>query len=137
MRTFDHVDLRVKNIAEADVFYGILLPALGFPTRGVTAHCIYYEMASGHPKPEFVALIEDRTHKPNATRIAFWRNTKEEVDALVPVVARAAAKNIEGPMFCPEYTPTYYALFFEDPCGNKLEICCRTAKHDKQAAHSD
>ena len=38
------------------------------------------------------------------------------------------AKNIEGPEFCPEYSPTYYTVYFEDPCGNRLEVCCRTAK---------
>jgi hypothetical protein len=26
---------------------------------------------------------------------------------------------------CAEYSPGYYAVFFEDPDGNKLEICCR------------
>jgi hypothetical protein len=28
-------------------------------------------------------------------------------------------------MFCPEYSPTYYGLFFEDPSGNCLEVCSR------------
>lgn len=26
---------------------------------------------------------------------------------------------------CEDYTPHYYAVFFEDPDGNKLEICYR------------
>jgi len=37
---------------------------------------------------------------------------------------------VEGPMFNPEYEPGYYAIFFEDPCGNRLEVCCRVAKGD-------
>jgi catechol 2,3-dioxygenase-like lactoylglutathione lyase family enzyme len=24
-----------------------------------------------------------------------------------------------------DYSPGYYAVFFEDPDGNKLEVCCR------------
>jgi len=34
-RCFDHVDLRVRSLAEARPFYEALLPALGF-TRKVT-----------------------------------------------------------------------------------------------------
>lgn len=127
-RIFDHIDLRVRDLAAADAFYGVLLPALGFPTRGVTSHCIYYETLSDHPKPEFIGLIEDRAHTPNNTRIAFWCDTKDDVDALAVILIRIAAPNLEGPMFCSEYSPTYYAVFFDDPCGNRLEICCRNAK---------
>lgn len=127
-RIFDHIDLRVRDLAVADAFYQVLLPALGFPTRGVTPHCVYYEALSDHPKPEFIGLIEDRAHSPNGTRIAFWCETKEEVDALAATLVGLAAPNLEGPMFCPEYTPTYYAVFFDDPCGNRLEICCRSAR---------
>ena len=128
-RLFDHIDLRVRDMAEADAFYRVVLTALGFPERGVTSHCVYYEAVRNHPKPEFIALIEDREHKPNSTRIAFWCDTKEEVDAFAVVLMRSDSINVEGPMFCPEYSPTYYAIFFEDPCGNRLEVCCRNADH--------
>jgi hypothetical protein len=127
-RIFDHIDLRVSDMACADHFYQMLLPALGFPTRGVTSHCVYYETLRDHPKPEFIALIEDRAHIPNSTRIAFWCETKEEVDALALLLKGSDAKNFEGPMFCPEYSPSYYAVFFDDPCGNRLEVCCRNSK---------
>ena len=53
----------------------------------------------------------------------FWAVTPEEVDRVAEVVRRAGGK---GPEVCVEYTPHYYAFFFEDPDGNKLEICCRT-----------
>ncbi len=127
-RLFDHLDLRVRDLKEADAFYRLILPPLGFPTRGATPHCIYFEAAGNHPKPEFIALIEDKNHTPNSSRIAFWCDTKEEVDAFAPVLSQTAAQNIEGPMFCPEYSSTYYAIFFNDPSGNRLEVCCRTAK---------
>jgi predicted lactoylglutathione lyase len=124
-RIFDHIDLRVSDLAAAEPFYQVLLPTLGFPTRGVTTHCVYYEAARDHPKPEFIALIEDPAHIPNRTRIAFWCDTKEKVDALAELLNKSGARNLEGPMFCPEYSPTYYAVFFDDPCGNRLEVCCR------------
>jgi predicted enzyme related to lactoylglutathione lyase len=89
---------------------------------------IAYDARRDHPKPEFIGLIEDPGHMPNATRLAFWAGSKADVDRIAAVVTSAGARNVEGPMFCPEYSPTYYGLFFEDPCGNRLEVCCRLVK---------
>jgi len=124
-RLFDHVDLRVRNLAEAKGFYSLFLPAIGFPDFCETSIGIAYEARSEHPKPEFIGLIEDPAHVPNATRLAFWADTKAEVDRVAEVVRSAGTGNIEEPMFCPEYSPAYYAVFFEDPRGNRLEVCCR------------
>ena len=126
-RLFDHVDLRVSRLDVVRPFYAEVLPALGFPHFCETPIGIAFEAASDHPKPEFIGVIEDPDHRPTATRLAFWAETKEEVDRVAEVVVRAGGRNIEGPMFCPEYSSTYYGLFFEDPCGNCLEVCCRTA----------
>ena len=41
------------------------------------------------------------------------------------VLREAGGKALEGPEICVDYSPGYYAFFFEDPDGNKLEICCR------------
>jgi catechol 2,3-dioxygenase-like lactoylglutathione lyase family enzyme len=126
-RLFDHLDLRVRDLGAAVSFYDAVMPALGFPAKGQTDACTYYEAVRDHPKPEFVALIEDRDHRANASRVAFWSDTREAVDALGAVLAGARAGAVEGPMFCPEYSPTYYAVFFEDPSGNRLELACRVA----------
>jgi len=32
---------------------------------------------------------------------------------------------LDGPEICADYSPGYYAFFFEDPACNKLEICRR------------
>ena len=127
-RLFDHIDLRVRSLPEARPFYAVLLPALGFPDFCNTPIGIAYDAAREHPKPEFVGLIEDPAHVPNATRIAFWAETKEDVDRVAAAIKPAGVRNMEGPMFCPEYSPTYYGLFFEDPCGNRLEVCCRVVQ---------
>lgn len=127
-RLFDHIDLRVRNLAQALPFYSRVLPAIGFPHFCETPIGIAFDATSDHPKPEFIGLIEDPEHRPSATRIAFWAESKEELDRIAMIVVAAGAQNVEGPLFCPEYSPTYYGLFFEDPCGNRLEICCRTAR---------
>ena len=127
-RLFDHIDLRVRSLAESGPFYAAFLPAIGFPDFCETSIGVAYDARRAHPKPEFIGLIEDPEHRPNATRLAFWAESVEEVDRIARVVVAAGGRNIEGPMACPEYSTTYYGLFFEDPCGNRLEVCCRTAK---------
>jgi catechol 2,3-dioxygenase-like lactoylglutathione lyase family enzyme len=128
MRLFDHLDMRVRDMREAEGFYDLVLPALGFPTKGRTPHCVYYEALTAHPKPEFVALIEEPAYIASSTRIAFWCDTREALDSVSAILVTARARNLEGPMFCPEYSPTYYAVFFEDPSGNRLEVACRVAQ---------
>jgi catechol 2,3-dioxygenase-like lactoylglutathione lyase family enzyme len=130
-RFLDHIDLRVKNLEAADAFYRKILPALGFPKRNIEKTGVSFDSAREHIKPEFISLIEDPDHVPNKTRIAFWCDSQAGVDDFVRTLKDTPAKNVEGPMFCPEYSPIYYAVFFEDPCGNRLEVCCRIAETAK------
>jgi catechol 2,3-dioxygenase-like lactoylglutathione lyase family enzyme len=50
------------------------------------------------------------------------------VDRAAKLVREAGGKTLEGPEICVDYSPGYYAFFFEDPDGNKLEICCRESQ---------
>lgn len=124
-RYLDHIDLRVKDLAKAKKFYGQILPAIGF-VRDRSDNELGTFYAVGKDKPsEFFCFTEDPDHQPNATRIAFWAETRQEVDQIAQIVRKAGGRNLEGPEVCPGYSPGYYAFFFEDPDGNKLEICCR------------
>jgi catechol 2,3-dioxygenase-like lactoylglutathione lyase family enzyme len=124
-RCFDHIDLRVKDMAVARKFYGKLLPHLGFVREKPGRYCHTFYSAGGDRPSEFFGFSPDKNHKPNRTRIAFWAGTREEVDRIAKVVREAGGKKLEGPEICKGYSPGYYAFFFEDPDGNKLEICCR------------
>jgi predicted enzyme related to lactoylglutathione lyase len=124
-RLFDHVDWRVRSLAEVRGFYVNFLAAVGFPEIEENADWIGFSAKRDDPKPEFIGVIEDREHRPNATRLAFWAETRAEVDRIAEVVRAAGGRNVEGPMLNPEYGPDYYAMFFEDPGGNRLEVCCR------------
>lgn len=130
-RFYDHIDLRVRDMEAAKRFYREVLPALGFTEEGDDGEWFSMSAPSGgesrgEPKPPFFVFQQDPNHQPNATRIAFWAETREEVDHVAEVVRRAGGKVLEGPELCVEYSPDYYAFFWEDPDGNKLEICCRT-----------
>ena len=124
-RYLDHIDLRVSDLKQAQKFYSKLLPALGFVRDHSSGRmgCFY---AAGGDKPEaFFCFTQDRRHRPNKTRIAFWAENRAEVDRLARLARRLGAKNFEEPELCRGYSAGYYACFFDDPDGNKLEICYR------------
>lgn len=125
-RYFDHIDLRVKSRARAQHFYAELLPALGFTSDDSGEEWGQFQPPErSGVATEFFGFTEDQNHRPNESRIAFWAESQEEVDRVAQVVRSAGALNIEGPQIWTEYTPGYYAVFFEDPDGNKLEVCHR------------
>jgi catechol 2,3-dioxygenase-like lactoylglutathione lyase family enzyme len=124
-RYLDHIDLRVKDFRRASEFYGKLLPALGFISNRSDSEWGTFYSAGGDTTSAFFGFTEDRQHQPNGNRIAFWAESRSEVDQIAELVRTIGGLNIEGPEICAEYSPGYYAVFFDDPDGNKLEVCCR------------
>lgn len=124
MRRLDHIDLRAPDLNAITPFYQRLLPALGF-TQDLTVPDWLQFYAEGDGPTEFFGVTESRHHHPNENRIAFWAENKDEVDALAHLIKEIGALNIEGPGY--DEGPGYYAVFFEDPVGNRLEVCHRAA----------
>ena len=78
------------------------------------------------PSKAFFGITENPEHQPNATCIAFWVDSREEVDRIAEMVRTSGGLNLEGPDLTPECSEDYYAVFFEDPDGNRLEVVHRT-----------
>ena len=124
MTLYDHVDLRVSDLAKVRALYDALLPAMGFPRLMEDGSNInYYAEAEDRTQP-FFGLMTDSSHVRNGTRIAFRAASRAEVDRLAKVAREAGARAFEGPE---DYdgSPRYYATFFEDADGNRWEICFR------------
>lgn len=122
---YQHIDLRVNDHDRAWEFYSKILPVIGFENGHKGTIYSGYDAGGDPPQQPWFGFTEDKEHRPNATRIAFWAESRERVDAIAEVLREAGARNISGPRACPEYTPSYYAVFFEDPFGNCLEVCFR------------
>ena len=120
---FQHVDIRVRDRRVAAGFYAKFLPSIGFTVDegGELFRC--FSDGGAPPHVAWYGFTEDRDHRPNANRIAFRAESREAVDGAGRVVREAGGRNISGPRACPEYSPSYYAVFFEDPSGNCLEVC--------------
>lgn len=120
-RRYDHIDLRVPDLAAVTPFYSALLPALGFTRKVDVEGWLQFEADDG-TITAFFGVTESPAHVANENRIAFWAEDVSEIGRLAETARQAGARNIEGPM---HYEPGYHAVFFEDPCGNRLEICHR------------
>ena len=124
---FDHVDLRVSDLSKVRPLYDALLPAMGFSRVAEDADSICYYQPGEDRSVPFFGLDLDPGHRPNGSRLALRAGSRAEVDRLAQIARDAGAGAFEAPHVCEEYTPFYYAAFFQDADGNKLEICFREA----------
>jgi catechol 2,3-dioxygenase-like lactoylglutathione lyase family enzyme len=122
---FDHVDLRVSDLTKARGLYDALLPAMGYARIAADDESVCYYRPGEERKEPFFGIVLDPNHRPNGSRIALRGADRDDVDRLAAVARDAGATAFEGPHVCVAYTPFYYAAFFEDPDGNRLEICYR------------
>jgi len=123
---YGHIDLRVSDMSLALPFYKKFLPHVGFGQFRDDGDWKMFSTAGELPAAPLVAIIEQTDHKANENRIAFWADSREEVDRMSGMIKEAGGRNISGPRACLDYSKTYYAVFFEDPCGNGLEVYFRT-----------
>ena len=116
-----HVDVHVRDLAATKRLFSALAPALGYELRSEDDEFISY-WSVGKKRPA-IGFLRDTEHGSGAMRIAFAVAGLRDVDELAAIARDNGATTIEGPGFHPEYGDDYYAVFFEDPEGNRWEIC--------------
>ncbi len=124
MNPFGHIDLRVPDLKQILPFYEKLLPELGFTRTFHTEKWKVFAAEGELPEAAYFAITEDPEHRSNANMIGFWAESPEAVDRLAELVKEIGGKITDGPRQFP-ISPSYYAVFFEDPCGNPYEITYR------------
>jgi glyoxylase I family protein len=135
MPLFDHVDLVVSSIDRSLPFYRDLLAPLGWVgtveqrgERGETIHYLWGPDLGGS-----LGLRERQSEGDGSSydrytiglhHLAFAAPTRKAVDATGEWLRRQGAE-IDGEPGERHYTPGYYAVFFFDPDGLKLEVVHR------------
>jgi predicted lactoylglutathione lyase len=120
---FSHVDMRVSDAAAVRPFYDALMSLFDTEPTTVRAARYGYTRRYGAVRADFFNIFEDPEARPTQTRIAFAAPNRAFIDQVALVVREHGGRNIEGPALLKEAHPTFYAVFFEDPLGNRFEVC--------------
>jgi catechol 2,3-dioxygenase-like lactoylglutathione lyase family enzyme len=126
-----HLDLVCRDVERSIAFYLAVLGPLGLGEpvglegeRGETINYLRFpKPGSGSfglrqalDEPEFAL------YAPGLHHFSFVVETTEEVDGAHARAVEAGAEILHAPRFWPEYHAKYYATFFRDPDGFRIEI---------------
>jgi glyoxylase I family protein len=122
----DHIYVTVADLARSRAFYRFLVDVLGFREAESTIagdpHAHFYNRHFGFSlRPARTTGVPHDPYAPGLHHFCFRVESEGEVDA---AAAELAGRGIAAtaPRYYPEYAPDYYATFFTDPDGVRLEI---------------
>ncbi|MEA5547665.1 VOC family protein, partial [Limnoraphis robusta CCNP1324] len=146
LRGIDHIYLSVSDFERSEAFYDRLMEALGLH-KGDKAiagerHAHYlaptFQLTirpAGRPagRPATSAVVHD-PYAPGLHHLCFQTNSRDDVDACYVILGELGIP-ASAPRLYPEYNAEYYATFFEDPDGIRLEIVNRTSYRQRLQDH--
>ncbi|HUI17712.1 MAG TPA: VOC family protein [Alphaproteobacteria bacterium] len=134
----DHLVIRVGDLSKSKRFYKKVLGLLGFKLKyeygnaagwsnGKTLFWIGEADAEGKKHPHRIGNIGFHHY-------AFELGQRSDVDELYALLKRMKATVVDPPADYPDYGKGYYAVFFLDPDGLKLEgmVCTPEKKKRKR-----
>jgi catechol 2,3-dioxygenase-like lactoylglutathione lyase family enzyme len=122
-----HIDLSVSDLERSAAFYDAVLGFLGYRRGNSGATWIDWDMERPHAAPS-VAIRRatgDRRHDRYSSglhHLAWVAESRADVDRLHELLVKIGATILDPPADYPQYREGYYALFFADPDGLKLEF---------------
>lgn len=123
----NHVDLTVSDLGRSAAFYDALLTHLGFVRSTEYAGGVPNWTRADGAATFSIGLhaarraVQHDRYAPGLHHLAFHAGSRSEVDAVHELVRSTAATVLDPPAEY-DYTPGYYAVFFADPDGLKLEV---------------
>ncbi|KAF9299529.1 hypothetical protein BGZ74_008887 [Mortierella antarctica] len=129
----NHIGLSSSNLAKSKNFYSFLLVDLmGYQIGMDEPSCLMFGRKTGEGKIICISPGNTTTphHKtnPGLHHLAFSAGTHEEIDELHKKIVSFYESHpgfghiLNAPALYPDYGPHYYAVFFTDPDGIKLEL---------------
>ena len=125
-----HIDLTVRDPTASLAFYEAVLGFMGYKLAREAPDGFDFEARTAHGFVS-VGLVRarppghDRPHDryaPGLHHIAWHAQSRNDVDALHALLCTRGHEVLDAPAEYPEYGPGYYAVFFADPDGLKLEF---------------
>jgi catechol 2,3-dioxygenase-like lactoylglutathione lyase family enzyme len=126
-----HVDLVCRDLERSLAFYAAVFGPLGLEApflvageRGEHIHYLRFPTAGSGSIGLRQALEEQpfELYAPGFHHLALAVDSPEDVDAAHSAAVGTGAEVLHAPRLWPQYHPAYYATFFLDPDGFRLEV---------------
>lgn len=126
---FHHIDLNVTDLAASTAVYRPVLEFLGYrQVKDEPEGCEWDLVDEGRGASlglrqcdPALAGHRHQRYAPGLHHLSWRARSRADVDALHDLLVREGIKVLDPPAHYPEYFGDYYAVFFEDPDGMKLE----------------
>ena len=122
----DHIYIAVSDLHRSESFYDRVMRIFGFRKNTFInegdPHIQYYNRHFGFVlRP---ASSANRTHDPLSPGLHHFCFRVEDAATVDAIASRFAQEGLpcSPPQLYPEYAPDYYAIFFSDPDGIRLEV---------------
>ncbi len=128
-----HLGINVPDLATAKRYYDALMPLVGFEPFFAADDEFSFKPADDKPGTYlfFYPSTRAATYSPEQTglqHLAFIVRGRSDVDLVHDHVVRSGGSVIHAPQHFSQYPGHYYATFWSDPFGIKLEAVCH---HDR------
>jgi catechol 2,3-dioxygenase-like lactoylglutathione lyase family enzyme len=126
-----HIDLVCCDLERSLEFYATVFGRLGLAEpflvegeRGEQIHYLRFPTAGSGSLGLRQALDEQtfELYAPGFHHVSFVVESREDVDAVHASVEAAGGEVLHAPKLWPQYHPAYYATFFLDPDGFRIEV---------------
>jgi catechol 2,3-dioxygenase-like lactoylglutathione lyase family enzyme len=126
-----HVDLVCRDLERSLAFYAAVFGPLGleppFLVEGERGEQIHYLRfpSTGSGSIGLRQAQEDQEfelYAPGLHHLALAVESRDDVDAAHAAAVAVGAEILHPPMLWPQYHPGYYATFFLDPDGFRIEV---------------
>jgi catechol 2,3-dioxygenase-like lactoylglutathione lyase family enzyme len=124
----DHIDLSVGDMETSVAFYDSVLPALGFvktPEEGTIVWRNEHMEIGVRPATADVDGNPVNRYRIGMHHLALRAASRADVDAFHEFLVSHKLEVLDPPALYPVYGSDYYAVFFADPDGIKLELVYR------------
>jgi predicted lactoylglutathione lyase len=125
--TINHLALTVSNLKKSEPFYNAILEFMGYQqVEKSDEFVMWWSENTGAilicaANPDSPNKVHDR-YSPGLHHLAFNAYSREQVDKLHELIFEIGANVLDAPAEYNQYAPGYYAVYFTDPDGLKLEL---------------
>ena len=129
-----HIGINVPDLASAKDYYDSLMPLVGFESFLATDDQFAFRPARGKPGTYLffypaTDVAPYSRHRPGLQHLAFMVRTRSDVREIHRFSQQRGDEVTHEPQHFLQYPPPYFATFWLDPFGVKLEAVCH---HDRE-----